>query len=193
MTLSRKSIRPHQTQYLLDNNILPISIDYRLCPEIGVVEGPIEDMRDALIWARERLPALAKARGIIVNKEKVGVVGWSTGGHLAMTSAWTCLGKEGESCRPPSAILSFYGPTDFESDCKQNLTLSRNPYLVIVFLKYTTLKNANRRLIDFTTRQGDEYPERSLSMSSIRDALSDKVVRLLFSLFSYQTHTHIHN
>ncbi|KAL5328987.1 hypothetical protein ACEPPN_002496 [Leptodophora sp. 'Broadleaf-Isolate-01'] len=145
MTLSRKSIRPHQTQYLLDNNILPISIDYRLCPEIGVVEGPIEDMRDALIWARERLPALAKARGIIVNKEKVGVVGWSTGGHLAMTSAWTCLGKEGESCRPPSAILSFYGPTDFESDY-------------------------------FTTRQGDEYPERSLSMSSIRDALSDKVI-----------------
>ncbi|KAG4435794.1 hypothetical protein IFR05_008715 [Cadophora sp. M221] len=120
MTLSRKSIRPHQTQYLLDNNILPISIDYRLCPEIGVVEGPIEDMRDALIWAREQLPALARERGVVVDAEKVGVVGWSTGGHLAMTTAWTCL--------------------------------------------------------DFTTRQGDEYPERSLSMSSIRAALSDKVI-----------------
>lgn len=123
MTLSRRAIRPYQTQHLLDNGILPISIDYRLCPEIGIVEGPMEDMRDALTWSRESLPALARAHGIIVDTEKVIVVGWSTGGHLAMTSAWTSINS---GVKPPKAILSFYGPTDFESECKFSLTRYRH-------------------------------------------------------------------
>ncbi|PVH89648.1 hypothetical protein DL98DRAFT_564950 [Cadophora sp. DSE1049] len=86
--------------------------------------------------------ALARARGITVDAEKLVVIGWSTGGHLAMTSAWTSV-KSG--IKPPNSILSFYGPTDFE-----------NEY--------------------FTTRQGAEYPERSLPMSTIRTAPSDKLI-----------------
>jgi acetyl esterase/lipase len=118
MTLSRKSVRNHQTQYLLDNGVLPVSLDYRLCPEISITEGPLEDMRDALIWAREKLPSLAKNYGIIVNTAKLAVVGWSTGGHLAMTSAWT---SQNAGVEPPKGILTFYGPTDFESECMNPL------------------------------------------------------------------------
>lgn len=113
MTLSKTAVRPYQTQFLLDNGYLPVSIDYRLCPEIDLISGPMTDVRDALSWVRRKLPAIAKASGFNVDPAKVLVVGWSTGGHLAMTTAWTCeeIGEE-----PPTAILSFYGPTNFESE-----------------------------------------------------------------------------
>lgn len=114
MTLSRRAVRPHQTQYLLKNNILPISLDYRLCPEVDVLSGPITDVCDAVSWARTTLPKIAREQGVLVDVNKLVVVGWSTGGHLAMTTAWTCSTK---GIKPPSAILSFYAPTNFEHEC----------------------------------------------------------------------------
>ena len=113
MTLSKRAIRPHQTQFLLDNGYLPVSVDYRLCPEIDLIAGPMTDVRDALDWVRNKLPAIAGARGVNVDPKKIIALGWSTGGHLAMTTAWTCEELKQE---PPTAILSFYGPTDFESE-----------------------------------------------------------------------------
>ncbi|KAF7886672.1 uncharacterized protein EAF02_003319 [Botrytis sinoallii] len=100
MTLSRKAIRPAQTSLLLANNVIPVSLDYRLCPEVDLINGPIADIRDAYIWAQTKLP------GLIV------MIGWSTGGHLAMTTAWT---TKNMGLEPPCAILAFYSPTDFES------------------------------------------------------------------------------
>lgn len=110
--LSRKDIRPKQTQLLLDAGFLPVSIDYRLCPEVSLKDGPMSDCRDALVWARNILPSLALQRSDIkVDGNQVVAVGWSTGGHLAMTLAWTSLEV---GIRPPEAILSFYSPTDYE-------------------------------------------------------------------------------
>lgn len=43
--LSRKDVRPAQTQHLLDNGIIPISIDHRLCPEVDLIEGPCINSR----------------------------------------------------------------------------------------------------------------------------------------------------
>lgn len=113
MTLSRRAIRPRQTQFLLENGYLPVSIDHRLCPEIDMIAGPLTDVRDALTWLRKGLPRIAKARGVAVDPSKIIAIGWSTGGHLASTTAWTCadVGQE-----PPAAILNFYGPTNFESE-----------------------------------------------------------------------------
>ncbi|KAF7898017.1 uncharacterized protein EAF01_008983 [Botrytis porri] len=112
MTLSRKAVRPAQTSLLLANNIIPVSLDYRLCPEIDLINGPIADICDAYIWAQTKLPVLVSNKGIKVDPTKIVMIGWSTGGHLAMTTAWTTknLGLE-----PPCAILAFYSPTDFES------------------------------------------------------------------------------
>ena len=120
MTLSKKAVRPFQTQFLLENGILPVSIDHRLCPEIDLISGPMTDVRDAMSWLRNKLPGIAIARGVTVDPTRVVAIGWSTGGHLAMTTAWTCeeVGQE-----PPSAILSFYGPTDFESACESSFKL----------------------------------------------------------------------
>lgn len=113
MTLSKTAIRPYQTQFLLDNGYLPVSIDFRLCPEIDLIAGPMTDVRDALGWVRDKLPEIALSHGVKLDTTNVIAVGWSTGGHLAMTTAWTCkeIGQE-----PPAAILSFYGPTDFQSE-----------------------------------------------------------------------------
>lgn len=112
MTLSRKAIRPLQTAFLLAHNILPVSIDYRLCPEINLIDGPITDVCDAYAWAQTDLQSVVKSKGILIDAKRIVVIGWSTGGHLAMTTAWKS--KEA-GLTPPVAILSFYGPTDFES------------------------------------------------------------------------------
>lgn len=112
--LSRKDVRAPQTQYLLDNGFLPVSVDYRLAPEINVRDGAMTDVRDALVWARDRLPSLKlQVPGLKVNPRKVVVVGWSTGGSLSLTLPFTTV-KSG--VQPPDAVLAFYCPTDFEAD-----------------------------------------------------------------------------
>lgn len=114
--LSRKEVRAKQTQLLLDNGLLPVSIDYRLCPEVNILDGAMTDVCDALQWARHQLPTLKlKCPGLTIDGEKVVVIGWSTGGHLAMTLAWT---PKMRSVKPPDAILAFYCPTDLEDECK---------------------------------------------------------------------------
>ncbi|KAL8722875.1 MAG: hypothetical protein Q9225_000708 [Loekoesia sp. 1 TL-2023] len=116
MTLTRKAIRPAQTAFLLDHGILPVSLDYRLCPEINIIDGPMTDVRDAYRWARSPsgLQAALDMRSIRIKVDTANIlmIGWSTGGHLAMTTAWTT--KE-VGLPPPKAILGFYSPTDFES------------------------------------------------------------------------------
>lgn len=110
--LSRKDIRPAQTQMLLDAGFLPVSIDYRLCPETSLLEGPMQDVLDALCWSREKLPNATLLRpDVRPDGERVVAVGWSSGGHLAMTLAWTA---EARGVAPPSAVLAFYCPSDYE-------------------------------------------------------------------------------
>ena len=110
--LSRNDIRQEQINLLLHSGFLPVSIDYRLCPEVTLPEGPMADAADALAWIRNVLPKIRlQRRDVRVNGERVISVGWSTGGHLAMSLAWTSLSK---GFRPPDAILAFYCPTDYE-------------------------------------------------------------------------------
>jgi acetyl esterase/lipase len=110
--LSRKDIRPEQTTLLLNKGFLPISVDYRLCPETTIREGPMVDVVDALAWIRNVLPKLAlKRQDVLVDGERVVSVGWSTGGTLAMSLAWTSISR---GVQPPNAILAFYCPTDYE-------------------------------------------------------------------------------
>lgn len=110
--LSRNDVRPKQTEMLLNSGFLPVSIDYRLCPEMTLIDGPMTDVGDALAWIRHVLPKIPLSRpDVRINGEKVVCVGWSTGGHLAMSLAWTSIPK---GVRPPDAILAFYSPSDYE-------------------------------------------------------------------------------
>ena len=96
---------------------LPVNVEYRFCPELNVIEGPIEDVCDALQWVRTQLPLLKfpKCASLSVDGGKVVVVGWSTGGTLAMTTAFMSRERQ---IRPPEAILAFFCPTDYEADCE---------------------------------------------------------------------------
>ncbi|KAL4931704.1 uncharacterized protein BDV17DRAFT_301824 [Aspergillus undulatus] len=110
--LSRKDVRPPQTQMLLDRDFIPISIDYRLCPETTLAEGPMHDACTALSWIQTILPTLTLQRpDIRINPNHVVAVGWSTGGHLALTLGFTAPLR---GIRPPDAILAFYCPFDYE-------------------------------------------------------------------------------
>ncbi|KAF2867263.1 BcPKS19, polyketide synthase [Massariosphaeria phaeospora] len=109
---SRKDIRPAQTRLLLERGFLPVSLDHRLCPEVSLSEGPMVDVCDALEWARYTLPRTELQRPWIQpDGERVVVVGWSSGGQLAMSLAWTAPQR---GLRPPEAVLAFYCPTDYE-------------------------------------------------------------------------------
>jgi acetyl esterase/lipase len=111
--LSRKDIRPRQTRLLLERGLLPVSVDYRLCPEVTLTEGPMTDVCTALGWVRNALPNLPTSRpDVLPDGSKVVVVGWSTGGTLSMTLPFTAPAR---GIRPPDAIFAFYCPTDYQS------------------------------------------------------------------------------
>ncbi|KAI0134029.1 Alpha/Beta hydrolase protein [Xylariales sp. AK1849] len=124
---TRKDIRDDQTQILLRAGFLPISVDYRLCPETTLKEGAMQDVCDAFRWARQILPNLKLSRpDIRADGERVVAVGWSSGAHLAMTLGWTASSL---GVRPPEAVLAFYGPTDYEDPfwVQPNLPFNHKP------------------------------------------------------------------
>ncbi|KAK8029647.1 Methylphloroacetophenone synthase [Apiospora rasikravindrae] len=116
---SRKDVRPAQTRLLLKKGFLPVSLDYRLCPEVPLMEGAMVDVCDALDWARHQLPkiVLPNNPGLQIDGERVVVVGWSSGGQLAMSLVWTAPAR---GLRPPEAILAFYAPTNYEDEWWQH-------------------------------------------------------------------------
>ncbi|KAF2964213.1 hypothetical protein GQX73_g9357 [Xylaria multiplex] len=112
--LSRKDVRPRQTQLLLKHGVLPVSVDYRLCPETTIVDGPLVDVSDAYAWARNTLPFLKlKNSSVRIDPSRVIVIGWSTGGTLAMSLGFTSVPR---GLPPPEGILVFYCPTNYEDE-----------------------------------------------------------------------------
>jgi len=74
-----------QIQYLADAGYVVVSADYRLCPQVSLYEGPIEDAKDAYRWCKSHLPGLLKeGAGINVDGSRIAVFGHSAGGCLAL-------------------------------------------------------------------------------------------------------------
>ena len=104
--LTRSDIPPAAIKRLL-RKYLPISVDYRLCPETTLLNGPMVDARAALSWVRTKLAGLPLLRpDIVPNAEAVVAMGWSTGGQLAASLAWTAV-------TPPNVVVGWYCPTDY--------------------------------------------------------------------------------
>ena len=99
---------------LIERGFLPISTDYRLCPETNLFEGPMTDCRDALKWATETLPTLPLSGPTVrADPTKVVSFGWSSGGQLAMSLGYTAPAK---GIKAPDAIFALYPPSDMESN-----------------------------------------------------------------------------
>lgn len=81
-----------------------ISIDYRLAPEtkLGFI---VEDLRDAIQWMLSE-----GVREYNINPDRIGVVGSSAGGYLALLIGTGICGYR------PKVVVSFYGYGDIFGD-----------------------------------------------------------------------------
>lgn len=52
---SRQQVNPKQVALFLSHGFLPVSFDYRLCPELNVLDGPMNDVCEALRIVYSRL------------------------------------------------------------------------------------------------------------------------------------------
>lgn len=97
-----------------------ITIDYRLAPKHRF-PAQAQDVRAAVRWLREQADELG------VDAERIGLLGWSAGGHLACfvgvagVEAYSPLGDSSEpTSRQPSAdvqaVVSFSGLTDLTAN-----------------------------------------------------------------------------
>jgi len=92
-----------------------MTVDYRLVPTARF-PAQVEDCKAAVRWLR------ANAQKYRVDTERIGVVGFSAGGHLAAMLGVTVKedGLEGVGGNPDQssrvqAVVSFFGPTDFST------------------------------------------------------------------------------
>jgi len=112
----RKDVPMKHIRTLIERGFLPVSTDYRLCPETNILEGPMTDCCDSLKWATEILPTLSlSGPAVRPDPTKVVAFGWSSGGQLAMSLGYTAPTR---GIKAPNAIFALYPPSDFESDRK---------------------------------------------------------------------------
>ncbi|KAJ5438091.1 Alpha/beta hydrolase fold-3 [Penicillium daleae] len=99
---SRMMLPMVQMEYLANAGFVVVSADYRLCPQVSMYEGPIQDAKDVYAWCKDSLPALLKKDASLnVDPSRTVVFGHSAGGCLALHT--------GALSDPPRAILDFYG------------------------------------------------------------------------------------
>ena len=96
-------------EWLADLGYVVFDVDYRLAPPPRWRDAP-GDVQAAVAWVRARAPQLG------VDPERVALLGWSAGGHLALLAAY-----DSPSAFPPvAAVVALYPITD--------LTLTNRPW-----------------------------------------------------------------
>jgi len=90
-----------------------ITVSYRLAPD-AKFPAQIEDCKAAVRWLR------ANAKGLKINPDRIGALGYDAGAHLACLLGTTDErdglegnGGHGRQSSRVQAVVSFFGPTDF--------------------------------------------------------------------------------
>lgn len=96
---SSKMINLDQVQDCLDRGWIVLAPNHRLCPQVNLLEGPIQDCRDLLGWVYdsglEKHIEKSSAKTYKLDLEHVFAFGTSSGGTLALslvsqhTTAWS--------------------------------------------------------------------------------------------------------
>jgi acetyl esterase/lipase len=107
---SRKELN-RWIRYLADDGYVGVAVSYRLLPD-GKWPAPIEDCKTAVRFLR------ANASKYHIDKDRIGALGYSAGGHLValLGLAGKDAGFEGKDYLEQSsklqAVVDFYGPSD---------------------------------------------------------------------------------
>ena len=91
-------------EWLADQGYVVFDVDYRLAPP-SRWEDAATDVADAIAWVR------ANAGRFGVDPRRVGLIGWSAGGHLALLTAYRSAGTE----HRVAAVAAFYPITDLRT------------------------------------------------------------------------------
>ncbi|CAG7949253.1 unnamed protein product [Penicillium nalgiovense] len=107
---SSKMVNKDQVQDCLSRGWIVLAPNHRLCPQVDLLNGPIQDCRDLLAWVYngglERSINETGQSTVIPDTDHVFAFGTSSGGTLAL-----CLGFGVP--RPVAGIYDMYGPCNF--------------------------------------------------------------------------------
>ena len=82
---SRAMLSPAHIEALNEAGFVVVSSDYRLCPTISVLDGPVGDSVAAYECAQNELPSLLeKHHNVRVEGKNIVTLGHSCGGGLAL-------------------------------------------------------------------------------------------------------------
>lgn len=85
---SSRLINADQLQDCLSRNWIVLSPEFRLCPQVDILEGPIGDTRACLAWVQGGgLDRELSSHGFAADLDRIASYGMSSGGSLAL-----CLG-----------------------------------------------------------------------------------------------------
>jgi len=87
---STAMIPKSQINSLVNKGFVVVTPEYRLCPQVSLYEGPIQDAKESLKWCQEELPKLMREKGVEVDGKRVVGMGHSAGGQLALTTVRLC-------------------------------------------------------------------------------------------------------
>ena len=79
-----------QIRDCLERGWIVVVPDHRLCPQVNLLEGPMQDIRDFLSWIQNgnldaTIKAAATPNNVTVDLDRVMAFGTSSGGHLALS------------------------------------------------------------------------------------------------------------
>lgn len=105
-------VNKDQIRDCLSRGWIVVAPNHRLCPQVNLLEGPMQDCRDLLRWIYDGSfqRALVSKLGDTAPQcdlDRVMAFGTSAGGHLALALGWDVE-------RAPRAVLDFYGPVHFQ-------------------------------------------------------------------------------
>jgi acetyl esterase/lipase len=113
---------------LLNENWIYISFDYRLCPEVKIYDL-WSDCEDHWKWVLTELPKLLNIK---IDKSKIGSLGDSAGGYLALLSGYKLQPR-------PTVIVDYFGIVSIDSDYYNKPKENYPPELSISLEKYNQL------------------------------------------------------